>query len=669
MTQRVGLLNGTNITYDKDLTAGLLAILNQWVIEGLGISWSGASANVLPWKALIECIRTNGEKVMVFFENTANVAVDLTGTKKLYIAVTQAKIDDGSSNSLDGTGIGSIQTGASYPASNYIPLASITGGVITDASFVISKKALLAKWYPINKHKTIDETSWDEVLKDVSVWWSVLSTDIIRLKKASWVYEDIAFSVLQASLSPQAFSYWSRFYPIEDLLANDAIFEYVHPTVSQTINSYFNVWDVAGNTIVTLAKRISSWVSWNSITIRTDKVTPTANFWIRIVTCDASGVPTTTLVNANAVQFVAPASVSASWSNTVITFPGSFTCGTQWNLVAIQVCQGTSFASTTVNASQYYKVWMATGITDLSTELQCTASAGWSLVGAGTYSLSQSFTASRRCQVTKIEFWYSAGIGMNISISSGWKTWTKTLTVASTLVTLDAPFSIEAGKTVTISGSGASWSNWNAVTWGVTPSLDITASTGNGPWFVRLYSLFALDLPSTCTMVMDGFVKKSRALEIITSYVSWYCLWNTLKGTKPSFSNGFVPWFSWLSRIPYYVSTVAWLISWTDNLWAVWFWVSPTILDTDQNVLFRNSWAVRGLDGEIFFAGGSFRYVLTTAWASSATLKWAWDLANPVWQTIEAIGASVTVDKVINLPKWFLQLTYTWTVSTNQFHF
>lgn len=53
---------------------------------------------------------------MVFFENTANVVMDLTGTKKLYILVDQAKIDDGSSNALDGTGIGSIQTGASYPS-------------------------------------------------------------------------------------------------------------------------------------------------------------------------------------------------------------------------------------------------------------------------------------------------------------------------------------------------------------------------------------------------------------------------------------------------------------------------------------------------------------------------------------------------------------------------
>lgn len=169
MAQRVGLLNGTNITYDKDLTAGLLAILNQWVIEGLGITGTWASAEVLPWKALIECIRTNGEKVMVFFENTANVAVDLTGTKKVYILVDQGKLDDGSSNAEDGTGIASIQTSASYPSWNYLPLASISGGVITDEREFITGKPVMRKELSTNK-ALITNASGDEVAIDMSEW-------------------------------------------------------------------------------------------------------------------------------------------------------------------------------------------------------------------------------------------------------------------------------------------------------------------------------------------------------------------------------------------------------------------------------------------------------------------------------------------------------------------
>lgn len=122
---------------------------------------------------------------MVFFENTANVVMDLTGTKKLYILVNQAKLDDGSSNALDGTGVASIATGASYPASNYIPIASVTGGVITDAREFLSTKALLAKGYAIGYHKVIDETTGNEVLKPVTTTGAFSPTDIIRIKTAS----------------------------------------------------------------------------------------------------------------------------------------------------------------------------------------------------------------------------------------------------------------------------------------------------------------------------------------------------------------------------------------------------------------------------------------------------------------------------------------------------
>lgn len=88
-------------------------------------------------KCLIHCTRTSttpNEDLWVVFENTAAVTIDTSGTKKVWIAITQANINDGSLN-VDPTGasIGAIATGAAYPAGNYIPLASITGGVITDA--------------------------------------------------------------------------------------------------------------------------------------------------------------------------------------------------------------------------------------------------------------------------------------------------------------------------------------------------------------------------------------------------------------------------------------------------------------------------------------------------------------------------------------------------------
>ncbi len=63
---------------------------------------------------------------MVSYNNTAAVAVTTSGTTKVWVEVSQAKLDDGSLNAADGTGIATINSGASFPASNYVPLASIT---------------------------------------------------------------------------------------------------------------------------------------------------------------------------------------------------------------------------------------------------------------------------------------------------------------------------------------------------------------------------------------------------------------------------------------------------------------------------------------------------------------------------------------------------------------
>lgn len=667
MSQISALIAWKNKNYDYQLSALARFIMNAGVSGTSGLevtTWSVAS-----WEAFILCTRTNGQQIMVHYQNTAAVTIDTTGTKKIWVGISQSVVDDGSSNAVDGTNIATIQVGDTYPSANYLPLASITDGVITDERSLISLKNILRKGFGSNKHVRINRTSWLEEVNNVTDGSTLLSTDKIRVEKAGGDFEDFEFGAFQSALSPQALSYQSQYYPIEDLLANDAIFEYNHPTISQTINGYFNVGDVTWNQIVTLAKRISSWVSGNSITIKTDKASASANFGIRIVTCDSSGVPTTTLVDPNAVQYVAAGSVSSGWATTTITFPASFTCWDAGSLVAIQVCQWT-FASPTVNSGAYYKVGMAVWITDLATEINAISNAGWSLIWGGAHSLSTTFTAARRCQITKIEFGYQAAIGMNISISSGGRTWTKTLTVAATLITLDAPFSVESGKTITVTWSWASWSNWNASSWSGTSSSDVTAPwLSQWPGFCRLYSLYALDLPCTFPMTDNGYCKKSRALDIITSYFSGICSTNTNKGAKPSIVNGFVPSFSSLSRIPYFLSSVAGAVSGTSDIWVAWFWVSPTILDTDQNVPFRNSWAVRSLDGDIYFSGWALRYLLATAAWSSATLKWTGDLANPSWMTVETLGASSSVDKVIHLPKGFLQLTYTGTVSTNQFHF
>lgn len=84
--------------------------------------------------------RINGDVVMVYYESTASVPVNMTGTKKVYIEVSQSAIDDGSANAENGVGIGQITTGADYPASNYLPLYSVAGGDVTEARHSVRSK-------------------------------------------------------------------------------------------------------------------------------------------------------------------------------------------------------------------------------------------------------------------------------------------------------------------------------------------------------------------------------------------------------------------------------------------------------------------------------------------------------------------------------------------------
>ncbi|MCP4523791.1 MAG: hypothetical protein GY828_06270, partial [Candidatus Gracilibacteria bacterium] len=125
--QRVALINGENINQDYDLSK----IFQSLAFAGVGKGLEVVDGKVTPGYAFINISRDN-EEFSVLFQNTSDVTIDTTGTKKVFIELDQSKIDDGSANSSNGTGIGEIKTADNYPTSNYIKLASITSGIITD---------------------------------------------------------------------------------------------------------------------------------------------------------------------------------------------------------------------------------------------------------------------------------------------------------------------------------------------------------------------------------------------------------------------------------------------------------------------------------------------------------------------------------------------------------
>lgn len=124
---RASLLNGNNQIQDYDLSKLIQAFRTQGVVTWLNVTTN----TVNPGYAFISVTRGSQTWLMLVDIPTAET-ISTSGTKKVWIDIDQTKVDDPSSNPVDGTTIARIQTGAAYPGTTHIKLASISSWAITD---------------------------------------------------------------------------------------------------------------------------------------------------------------------------------------------------------------------------------------------------------------------------------------------------------------------------------------------------------------------------------------------------------------------------------------------------------------------------------------------------------------------------------------------------------
>lgn len=136
MAQITSLLNGENINQDHQITALARATITPGVISGLEVK----DGKVLPGEAFVLCTRSNGEQIMVHFQNTTELVIDTTGTTQIIVEIAQENLDNGALNAEDGSNIGQIKRVSTLPTGNCITLASVTNGTITDRREKISNK-------------------------------------------------------------------------------------------------------------------------------------------------------------------------------------------------------------------------------------------------------------------------------------------------------------------------------------------------------------------------------------------------------------------------------------------------------------------------------------------------------------------------------------------------
>ena len=145
---RTALLWGNTITLDADLSKYIETVSDQWVIEGLEVS----SNSVAPGKAWVKATRSNGETIMTLVQNTEALAVDTSGTKKIWLEIKQEAIDNGLLNNEDWTWIAEIKTWPSVPSQNFLLLASVAENVVKDERNLIPKIQSVAQ-----KTSTLEE--------------------------------------------------------------------------------------------------------------------------------------------------------------------------------------------------------------------------------------------------------------------------------------------------------------------------------------------------------------------------------------------------------------------------------------------------------------------------------------------------------------------------------
>lgn len=130
------LLNGTNLSRDIGFQAIQSAIVDPGVLKNYESECEVTTNAVAKGRAFVEVTRTTltpNETFLIPIDITAVETIDTSGTGYVIIRVDDDAVDDGSANSADGSDIATIEVVASLPSRNYLLLATLASGTITDA--------------------------------------------------------------------------------------------------------------------------------------------------------------------------------------------------------------------------------------------------------------------------------------------------------------------------------------------------------------------------------------------------------------------------------------------------------------------------------------------------------------------------------------------------------
>lgn len=289
--QRLWNLNWENITYDHDISGLMRGLIDWGVIEGGTV----VGNKLQPVQAIVPLVRSNGQKILAFFESDEVIDLPTTGDYKVYIEVDQSKIDFGGNNAEDGTGIASIKTWPTLPSQNFLLLATATGGVVRLDRTVIPKVGQLV-WRIAQVERKATETT----------------TELNKLSGGSYAFNKEYYSL--------------------DALKKGEDFGFVPELIDEDYFGMVAVGSAAANKVHKI-KGFLSGENFNSIDLFLSKIlTPSHNLIISI-----RDYKTNALINNNARVEIQPAKIKNIKEKVTVTFPGMITNNQKWRAVVIQV--------------------------------------------------------------------------------------------------------------------------------------------------------------------------------------------------------------------------------------------------------------------------------------------------------------------------------------------
>ena len=311
MAIRTALLTSKNINLDTDFSKYIETVSEPGVIEGLAVTASSVATGI----AWVLCERTNGETIYSLVQNFN--AVSISGDGYVIITIPQNIVDNWGGNE-DGTGIASIEVVSELPAKNYLLLATISGGTVTDNRNMIKK-----------------------------VW--ELSTEIDSIFAQ---LEDLDQRVDKLEAADAIDHLEERALVGENYSLSNTLFKQLTPTLANsTVEA--NIGDVAANTQVHI-QRLGSGTASNQLKLKlksagspTTGLTVEVRKWVKVNVSSSEAYWYGNEVIATGT--IAYGNISNSWSEITVTLNNEF-WGEEWELLDIVLYQTGSI----VNATNYY---------------------------------------------------------------------------------------------------------------------------------------------------------------------------------------------------------------------------------------------------------------------------------------------------------------------------